>query len=76
MMLNIISQIAKLLFKTKSRTGSSSRSGSDSGSAYFLPEVPEAEAPEAEAPEAEAPGVEAEALKISALPHHCSKASD
>jgi hypothetical protein len=61
MMLNLILQIAKPLFKRKSRTGSKSEAEAllTGGSFYFLLD--------AAAPDAEA---EAEALKISALPHH------
>jgi hypothetical protein len=65
LILNIILQIAQLLFKGKSRTGSKSRSGSVFGSAYFVLEAPEVEAPRVEAV------AKAEALKILALPHHC-----
>jgi hypothetical protein len=68
MMLNIILQIAQPLFKRKRKTGGRSRSGSATGSAYFLLE---AEAPEEEALRVEAEA-EAEALEILALPHHWS----
>jgi hypothetical protein len=64
--LNIILQIASLLFKGKSRTGSKSGCGSAFGSAYFVVEA-EAQETEAKATRVEA---EAEALKILPLPHH------
>jgi hypothetical protein len=79
MMLVIILQTVKPLYKNKERTGSRSgsgsafesgsafRSGSAFGSAYFFLE---AEAVEAET---EALRVEAEALKIILLPHHWQK---